>query len=135
MVFNIEVSFNILKHYSVSEIEKIIINLATKYNCLSYYSITEMENNLCKNRNHIIFVISFDESDIKFLEGFIKEIKKLKNVYIESLYEEDITCKLIYASQHYLTTIDKEKVLMYNKRKRSYSEDEIILVNGITCKK
>ena len=59
MVFNIEVSFNILKHYSVSEIEKIIINLATKYNCLSYYSITEMENNLCKNRNHIIFVISF----------------------------------------------------------------------------
>lgn len=134
MVFNIEVSFNILKHYSVSEIENIIINLSKKYNCLSYYSITEMENNLSRNRNHIIYVISFDESNIKFLEGFIKEVKRLKNIYIESLYEEDITCKLIYASQYYLSTIDKEKVLMYNKRKRAYSEDEIILINGITCK-
>jgi hypothetical protein len=134
MVFNIEVSFNILKHNSVIEIEQIIINLAGKYNCHSYYSITEMENNFYKNRNHIIFVISFDIIDIKLLEGFIKEIKKMRNVYIESLYEDDIICKLIYASQSYLSTIDKDKVLLYNKRKRAYSEDEITLFNGITGK-
>jgi len=123
-----------LKHCSVSEIETVIINLATKYSCISYYSITEMENSLYRNRNHIVFVISFDESNIKFLESFIKEIKKIRNIYIESLYEEDIKCKLIYASQHYLSTIDKDKVLMYNKRKRAYSEDETLLVNGILCK-
>ena len=134
MVFNIEVSFNILKHYSVTEIESVIIHLANKYNCISYYSMTEMENNLYQNRNHIVYVISFETTDIKYLESFIKEVKKIRNIYIESLYEDDITCKLIYASQYYLSTIDKDKVLMYNKRKRAYSEDETMLVKGIICK-
>lgn len=134
MVFNIEISFNILKHCSVSEIESTIICTAKKYNCLSYYSMNEMENNLYQNRNHIVYVISFDTMDIKYLESFIKEVKKIRNIYIESLYEDDIICKLIYASNYYLSTIDKDKVLMYNKRKRAYSEEETTLINGITCK-
>jgi hypothetical protein len=93
-----------------------------------------MENNLARNRNHIIYVFMFDENDIKELENFIKEIRKIKNTYIESLYEENISCKLIYASSYYLTTIDKDKVIMYKKRKRSYSEDETTLIKEITCK-
>lgn len=134
MVYNIEISFNILKHHSVTKIESDIINLANSYECISYYFISEMENNLRQNRNHIIFVVSFDEFNIKNIESFIKEIRKLKNVYIECLYEDDIKCKLIYASQYYLSIIDKDKIIMYNKRKRSYSEDENMLLNGITSK-
>ena len=133
MVFNIEVSFNILKHTNVSEMEREIIDLATIYNCHLYYKLTEMENNLYRKRNHIVFVISFEDHDINNLGFFIKEIKKLKNIHIECLYQEDILCKLIYASQYYLTTIDKDKVNIYNnnKRKRAYSEDENMLINGI----
>jgi hypothetical protein len=136
MVFNIEVSFNILKHTNVSEMEREIIDLATIYNCHLYYKLTEMENNLYRKRNHTVFVISFEDNDINNLGFFIKEIKKLKNIHIECLYQEDILCKLIYASQYYLTTIDKDKVNIYNnnKRKRAYSEDENMLINGITCK-
>jgi hypothetical protein len=91
-------------------------------------------NNNYRNRNHHILVFIFDDNDVKNLEHFIKELKKYKNVYIECLYEDNITCKLIYASQYYLSTIDKDKVIMYKKRKRAYSDDENMLLNEITCK-
>lgn len=129
MVFNIEVSISVLDF--TCEIEKRIIELGHKHHSISNYSFSEMEN---KNRNHIIFVFSFDDNSIKELEHFIRYIRKIKNLSIECLYEENITCKLIYASSYYLTTVDKDKVIMYHKRKRSYSEDETILVNEIKCK-
>jgi hypothetical protein len=82
----------------------------------------------------MILVFIFEDNNIKYLENFIKEIRKFKNVYIECLYEDNVVCKLIYASSYYLSTVDKDKVIMYEKRKRSYSEDENMLVNRITCK-
>jgi len=133
MVFNIEISVPILELNS--EIEKCIIELGTKHHSISNYSFSEMENNNRINRNHFIYVFIFDEYNIKELEYFIKDIRKIKNTNIECLYEENITCKLIYASSYYLSTVDKDKVMMYHKRKRSYSEDETLLVNEIKGKK
>lgn len=132
MVFNIEISMNYLRN--TGEIETQLINLAYQYHSITHYYFSEMENNNYRNRNHLVLVFVFDENDIKNLEHFIKEVKKCKNVYIESLYEDNTTCKLIYASQYYLTTIDKDKVIMYKKRKRTYSDDENMLLNEITCK-
>jgi hypothetical protein len=132
MVFNIELSVNILQNSTL--LEKIIIDLANKYECISTYLFNEMENTYYK-RNHTIIVVIFENKDILLLENFIKDINKIKDVYIECLYEEDIKCKIIYASAYYLTTMDKDKISMYQKRKRSYSEDETILVNGIKNKK
>ena len=129
MVFNIEISISILGF--TSEIENRIIELGHKHHSISNYSFSEMEN---KNRNHIIYVFVFDDNSIKELEHFIREVRKIKNISIECLYEENITCKLIYASSYYLSTVDKDKVIMYHKRKRSYSEDESLLVNEIKCK-
>ena len=129
MVFNIEISISILGF--TCEIEKRIIELGNQHHSISNYSFSEMEN---KNRNHIIYVFVFDDNSIKELEHFIRAVRKIKNISIECLYEENITCKLIYASSYYLSTVDKDKVIMYHKRKRSYSEDETILVNEIKCK-
>ena len=136
MVFNIEISFNLSKHKNVTETEREIVHLATENNCGSYYKFAEMEKNLYRNRNNVIFLFSFENQHLKDMDTFIKQIKKMKHIYIECLYEDDIMCKLLYASQYYLTTIDKDKVLLYNenKRKRSYSEDENMLLEGIRNK-
>jgi len=130
MVFNIEVSFNIMKHKNVTEIENEIVNIALCSNCHSYYKMTEMENNKFINRNHIIYVIVFEDSDINNLFTFISKIRRKRAVYIECLYEENILCKMLYASQYYLTTMEKDRVIKY-KRERSYSEDEKMLINSI----
>ena len=130
MVFNIEISIPILGF--TCDLEKCIIELGHKHHSFSHYSFSEMENNLARNRNHLIYVFIFEDN--KDLENFIRSIRKIKNTCIECLYEENITCKLIYASTFYLTTIDKDKVVMYHKRKRSYSEDETILINEIKYK-
>ena len=129
MVFNIEISFNLLRSTSITETE--LINLAKMHHSNSHYSFTEMENNY-HNRNHHVYVFTFDDNDVHYLYKFIKNIKLFKDLFIECLYEDNITCKLIYASQYYLSTIDKDKVIMYKKRKRSYSDDENMLL--ITCK-
>jgi len=129
MVFTIEISFNLLRHTSITETQ--LINIAKMHHSISHYSFTEMENNY-HNRNHNILVFTFDDNDIQHLDDFIKNIKLFKDLFIECLYEDNITCKLIYASQYYLSTIDKDKVIMYKKRKRSYSEDENMLL--VTCK-
>ena len=132
MVFTIEIAMNVLNHSSM--LENNLIDIAYTHHAISHYYLTEMENNNYRNRSHLILAFTFENDNIKNLENFIKDIKKWKNIYIESLYEENITCKLIYASSYYLSTIDKDKVILYNKRKRSYSEEETTLLNGITCK-
>ena len=89
-----------------------------------------MENNKFINRNHIVYVIIFEDSDIHNLFTFISKIRRKRAVYIECLYEENILCKMLYASQYYLTTMEKDRVIKY-KRERSYSEDEKMLINSI----
>lgn len=130
MVFNIEVSIPILSFNN--ELEQYIIELGNEHHSLSHYSFSEMENNHARNRNHLIYVFIFENR--KEIENFIKSIRKMKKFCIECLYEDNISCKLIYASSYYLSTIRKDKVVLYHKRKRSYSEDETILVNEIKCK-
>jgi hypothetical protein len=48
-------------------------------------------------------------------------LKKMKDLHIECIYDDEIACNLLYASQYYLTTIEKDKVIKYNKNKRERS--------------
>lgn len=132
MVFNLEISIPIMN--VTSELEKYIMDIAFNHHSISHYSFSEMENNNFQKRNHMIYVFLFLNNDFKNLENFIKHIRKIKYISIECLYEDNITCKLIYASSYYLSNIDKEKVKLYQKRKRSYSEDENLLIREIKCK-
>jgi hypothetical protein len=135
MVYNVEISFNILKNKNVSELENFITLLAKDNNCSLCYSMIEMENTSLMQRNHSIITSIFKEVNIKDLVEFIKIIKKMNGIYIESIFNEE-TNQIIYASKYYLTIMDKYISNNYqlNKRKRSYSEDETMIIDEIKKK-
>jgi hypothetical protein len=72
-------------------------------------------------RNHCIIVVNFDDSETFNCAYFLKKLKKMKDLYIECIYDDEVACNLLYASQYYLTTIEKDKVIKYNKNKRERS--------------
>jgi hypothetical protein len=136
MGYNIEVSFNILKNKNVSELEDYITSVAKDCKCSSSYSLIEMETNTFMQRNHNVITSIFDEMNVNDLVNYIKTIKKIKGIYIESIFNEE-TKQIIYASQYYLTILDKfvSKSYKLNKRARSYSEDETIIIDELSKKK
>lgn len=133
MGYNIEVSFNTLKNQNVTDYEQEIIQIAKNYDCNNFYQLYEFEKNLYKNRTHSIINANFENVD-KFTQ-FIKKIKHIRGVYIETIYNDtNIKPDLLYASPYYLTTMDKHLSKSYkkNKRERSYSEDETIILNSLS---
>ena len=133
MGYNIEVSFNALKQ-NISETQDLIITTALENGCNYYNNDFEFENNLRYNRNHCVITLTFQNyegSDIDYIVKFLKIIKNLKGIYIESIYDDD-TNNILFASKFYLTQMmDKHIAKMYklNKRKRSYSEDDTMIMN------
>jgi hypothetical protein len=125
-----------MKHPNVSEIKKDITDFALDSNCNHYYYLYEMEGRIRIPRNHCIIVINFDDNEIFNCAHFLKTIKKIKDLHIECIYDDEIVCKLLYASSYYLTTIDKDKAIKYNKnkRERSLSDNETIILNEVTKK-
>jgi hypothetical protein len=121
MGYNIEVSINMMKHPNVSEIKREITDFALELNCDHYYYLYEVENKNRIPRNHVVIVVNFDDSEIFNCAHFLKTIKKMKNLHIECIYDDEIACNLLYASQYYLTTVEKDKVIKYNKNKRERS--------------
>jgi hypothetical protein len=134
MGYNIEVSINIMKHTNVSELKREITDFALDLNCDHYYYLYEVENKNRIPRNHIIIVVNFDDSEIFNCAHFLKTIKKMKNLHIECIYDDEIACNLLYASQYYLTTVEKDKVIKYNKnkRERSLSDNDKTILEPVT---
>jgi hypothetical protein len=130
MGYNIEVSFNILKNRNVSEVEQKVVSYAQDCDCTSFYSDCEMEKNVYIQRNHMIITVKFDATKIVPLLKFLKNIKKTKGLYIESIYNED-THGIIYASQYYLTLLDDNP----KKRPRSYSENDATILDLLSSLK
>ena len=128
MVYNIEVSINLMKHKSFGEMENTIKYFAEKCGCESMYEYSETDGTLKIPRYHHVIVVSFLEENIQDFIKFIETMKKINYTNVECIYNE----QLIYASSYYLTTIDKDCVKNY-RRKRSYSEDEQRVYEAITC--
>jgi hypothetical protein len=132
MGYNIEVSFNTLKH-NISETKELIIKIAVENGCNYYYNDFEFENNLRYNRNHCVITLSFQDYnyDIDYVVKFLKIIKNIKGIYVESIYDND-TSNILFASKFYLTQMmDKHiaKIYKLNRRNRSYSEDDTLIIN------
>ena len=129
MGYNIEVSFNILKHSNVTEVQKQVTDLALNCDCSFFYEDYEFVNNVQFKRTHSITTFNFDNYNIHNLIYFLKQIGKIEGIFLESIYDD--TCNgMLYASQYYLTQMmDKNIAQDYklNKRKRSYSDDDNIL--------
>lgn len=136
MGYNIELSFNILKNSSVSEVQNNIKELAIKNNCNYFYEDYEYETNVQYKRQHCIMTINYENSNINYLVEFLKKINKIEGLHIELIFDEEIN-KILYASKYYQTQkMDKGIVKEYNnnKRKRSYSEDDTLILDAIDKK-
>jgi hypothetical protein len=136
MGYNIEVSFNISKHSSVTELQEFVKEQAQKYNCSSCYEDYEYETNVQFKRNHCIMTTNFDELNIIYFIAFLKNIKLVPGLYIECIYD-DANNSILYASSYYLTQkMEKHFAKTYKteKRKRSYSEDDIMILNEVEKK-
>jgi hypothetical protein len=133
MGYNIEISFDLLKHNIETKNE--ITDLALQYNCDHYSYLYDTEGKCKIPRNHCIIVVNFkDEKQYIYdCANFLKIIKKNKDLHIECIYDDKIECTLLYASKYYLRTIDKDKVVKYNKNKndKCYSDNELIILDPI----
>lgn len=134
MGYNVEISINIEKHPDLSNVKTKIVDLALYNNCDHYYYLYEIEGKNKIPRNHCIMVINFEDKEIFYFASFLKMIKKMKDLPIECIYEDNIVCKLIYASQYYLTTVDKDNAIKYNKfkRERSLSDNEKTILDEVS---
>lgn len=133
MGYNIEVSFNIRKVGSVIKLQESVKNLADKCGCCHYYEDYEFETNTQFNRNHCLISVFFPETGILCLLDFLKFIRSKNELYLETIYDEK-TKKILYASQYYISQkMDKgcAKIFVQERRKRSYSEDENMILNTI----
>lgn len=98
--------------------DECIRNLA--HNSDSYYTMNEHnENTSKKNKKKLqlisVYVVIFSENNFDDFLKFIKQIKKEKNIYIECIYQDDVTCDIIYASSKYLKKNDKDFVKLYKQ--------------------
>jgi hypothetical protein len=129
MGYIIEVSFDILKNSNMTEIQVEVKNLAEYYGCVSFYEDYEYDDRCQYKRNHCVFTTHFLDENMLFMLDFIKNIRKEKYLFLESIYNEE-SRMLVYASQYYLTQMDKYKAKMF-RRERSYSEDEAMIIKTI----
>ena len=133
MGYNIEVSFDFEKNSSITELNSIIKHFAKKNNCIYYYEDYEFENNVQYKRRHCVITINFENTYIKNVVEFLKNINIIEGVYIELIYDESIN-KILYASKYYQTQkMDKKicKEYIIEKRERSYSEDDNMILDAI----
>jgi hypothetical protein len=135
MGYNIEVSFNILKHSSVTEIQELIKEQAHNCGCNFCYEDYEFETNVQYKRNHCIMLTNFEIENTAYFITFLRKIKRIPGIYIECIYDDENN-NILYASRYFLTQkITEKKSYKTEKRKRCYSEEEILILNEVERKK
>ena len=126
MGYNIEVSFNVLKNGSVTELLETVRSFAEECFCEKFFEYYEFENKVHFQQRHCIISVIFTQEKINNMIYFLNVIKKTKGLYIESIYNEDKNF-MIYASQYYITQkMDKfsAKKFKIEIKKRSYSDED-----------
>jgi len=117
--YTIYLILNLNKIKNIETIKCLVKDAANSSNCESEYFTHETEginNKILKN--NIIYVINF--TDIINLINYIEFIKTLREIEIETIYNND---NIIYGSKKYIKTLDKNFI------------DPIIIENNISKNK
>jgi hypothetical protein len=133
MGYNIEFSFNVVNTGSVTEVLQSVKGYAEECGCEHIYEDYEFENKTQFIRRHCIITANFSQLNIVEMIKFLKFIKRYHDLYLESIYDETSNI-LLYASKYYVTQkMNKGKAQEFKieKRKRSYSEDETLILDTI----
>ncbi len=134
MGYNIEFSFNILKNTSITKMLEDVKEYVMNSGCEDFYEDYEFENKTQFQRRHCLMVIKFSLTNINSMIKFLNNIRKINGIYIEIIYNED-NHSILYASQYFLNEkMDKylAKKFKIQKRTRSYSDDENMILNAIS---
>ena len=133
MGYDIEVSFNILKSSSVTELQEMVRSIAGECGCESFYEDYEYETNVQFKRNHCVMTLNFKDKNSNNLLHFLRFIRNKEGLFLESIYDEE-NGKILYASQYYVTQrMNKSSAKIFKKeiRERSYSDEENIILKTI----
>lgn len=133
MGYNIEVSFDITKNSSVTQLQDTIRNVAKECECETFYEDYEYDSHVQFKRNHCVMTAIFSQTNIDELLHFLHFIKKTEGLFLELVYD-DIANVIVYASQYYITQkMNKINGSLYKKerRERSYSDDETMILSII----
>ena len=134
MGYNIEVSFNVLKNGSATELLNKVRELAENCLCEDFYEDYEFENKTQFQRRHCIMSINFSEEKVNNMIEFLNNMKRKDGLNVELIYD-DYNHSILYASQYFITQkMDKyaAKEFKTEKRKRSYSDDENMILCAVS---
>jgi hypothetical protein len=133
MGYNIEVSFHVFKNGSTTKLLEDVKESAEECFCEDFYHDYEFENKTQFQRRHCIISVRFPQTKLNNMIEFLNRVKKNSGLYIELIYDETNE-SVLYASQYFLTQkMDKyaAKKFKIEKRKRTYSEDETMILKAI----
>ena len=138
MGYEIELSLDLRKHKSVTNIINNAQDLAECYNCDRFYQFSECNGEVRRLKKNLhIMVICFNKENFENMINFLKEIigKYKKKLYIESVYNIN-NHSLIYASNYYMSIMEKEQKDDYKERRsnRSFSETDYFILRDILKK-
>ena len=134
MGYNIEVSFDVLQNSSVMKLVEELRESAKECYCEDFYEDYEFENKVQFQRRHCLISVRFPEEKLNNMIEFLNRIRRNSGIYIELIYNED-NHSILYASQYFITQkMDKyvAKDFKIQKRKRSYSDDENMILNAVS---
>lgn len=129
MAYQIEISINLNKIHNLTEIKNMLLKKAESCKLQNHYSFYEhIGKNRKIYRNHCILTLLFQEHD-ELLAEFIKFVKIIKNINIESVGLDTGQFKLMYASKKYLNIMEKqfmENYINLKREKKLYKQNSII---------
>ena len=105
MGYEIEMSLDLRKHNSITNIIDGAQELAEYYECERFYQFSEWDGEVRRlKRKAQVMVICFEEEKFENMANFLKDIiaRYKKKLYIESVYDID-KHNLIYASSFYMS--------------------------------
>ena len=136
MTYLIELSYNLSKNTNLNETINKLVTKAEACRLETFYKNYEfMGKNRRIIRNHCILTFIFEEH-LELISEFIRYVKKLKIVNIESVSYDNTIFKLIYASKKYLNFMEKEFALKYiqDRRNGNLFQQASILMKAISSK-
>ena len=130
MGFLIELSFHINKVSNFLRTKETIMDLSEKHNKIFSYNNHEiMGKNRTIFRNHYVMTFLLEENEEE-VASFIRAVKLIKHVNIESVSYDNCILKLMYASKKYLNIMEKGKAKEYLENKRNntlFKSDSVIM--------
>ena len=130
MGFLIELSFHINKVSNFLRTKETIMDLSEKHNKIFSYNNHEiMGKNRTIFRNHYVMTFLLEENEEE-VASFIRAVKLIKHVNIESVSYDNCILKLMYASKKYLNIMEKGTAKEYLENKRNntlFKSDSVIM--------